>query len=210
MDGLLLDTERVGQDAFVDVMTPRGVAEAEARAAFLHFVGGNHAATEARLRDFLPGHDPAETQAAWISAFEVRIAGGVPLKPGVMETISALHAARLPMVVVTSSHRVHAEHNLGTSGLLDFFEAIVPGDEVTRSKPDPEPYETGAAVLGLSPANCAAFEDSDAGITAAMAAGCRAVQIPDLRPPGKPFPELGQGHAKSLPDAVRSLGLMGT
>ena len=208
MDGLLLDTERLGQDAFVDVMTPRGVAEAEARAAFLHFVGGNHASTEARLRDFLPGHDPAETQAAWISAFEVRIADGVPLKAGVYETVSTLHAAGVPMVVVTSSHRVHAEHNLGATGLLGFFEAIVPGDEVTHSKPDPEPYVTGAGLLGLSPSNCAAFEDSDAGITAAMAAGCQAVQVPDLRPPGKPFPELGQGHAKTLREAVMSLGLI--
>ena len=189
-------------------MTPRGVADAEARAAFLNFFGGNHASSAARLRDLLPNHDALEAQAAWISAFEVRIAEGVPLKRGVFETVSSLHAAGMPMVVVTSSHRVHAEHNLGATGLLDFFSAIVPGDEVTHSKPDPEPYVTGAGLLGLSPSDCAAFEDSDAGITAAMAAGCRAVQVPDLRPPGKPFPALGQGHATTLREAVMSLGLL--
>ncbi|MEO1705507.1 MAG: HAD family phosphatase [Pseudomonadota bacterium] len=208
MDGLLLDTEIVGQLAFIEAMAPRGVSAAEASHAYLHFVGGNSAATHARMAEMLPGHDPKAAQDDWIAAFEARIAQGVPLKPTVVETVTALAAAGVPMAVVTSSWRAHAEHNLSVTGLLPFFEGIVPGDEVSRSKPDPEPYERGAALLGLSPQHCAAFEDSDPGITAAMAAGTLATQIPDLRPPGQLFPALGQRFATTLAEAVGNLGLL--
>lgn len=210
MDGLLLDTERVGQDAFAEIMAQRGVSDSEARQAFLYFVGGNSETTHRRMAQLLPGHDPADVQADWIAAFETRIAGGVPLKPTVRETLQVLYESGFPMAVVTSSWRHHAEHNLGVTGLMPFFEGIVPGDEVTRSKPDPEPYQKGAALLGLAPAQCVAFEDSDPGITAAVAAGCVATQIPDLRPPDHPVPDLGQFHATTLREAVQARGLLVT
>ena len=58
------------------------------------------------------------------------------------------------------------------------FDAIVAGDEVTRSKPDPEPYLTGAATLAVSPDACLAIEDSPTGVASAVAAGCGVVAVP--------------------------------
>ena len=73
-------------------------------------------------------------------------------------------------------------------------------------KPDPEPYLLGADTLGLLPEACAAFEDSDTGTRAAVAAGCKVWQVPDLRPEGTQVPMIGQTLAENLADAVRDAG----
>ncbi|MEL6551641.1 MAG: HAD family phosphatase [Pseudomonadota bacterium] len=207
MDGLLLDTERLGQDAFVDATAPMGIPEAKARHAFLFMIGGNAEANHAALARELPEADPQVLRRDWVDAFEARVAKGVPLRPTAWDTVSALHA-RFPLVVVTSSIRRHAEHNLAATGLDQFFQSVVTAEDVTGMKPDPEPYRTGAARLGLDPRDCGAFEDSDVGITAAMGAGCQAVQIPDLRPPDRPLPALGQRTARTLAEGAALLGLL--
>ncbi|MEM6276105.1 MAG: HAD family phosphatase [Pseudomonadota bacterium] len=208
MDGLLLDTERIAREAFVSVTAPHGLARPDAQEAFAYFVGGNSDTAGPRLRRLLPHVPSEELEREWVVAFEGLIAEGVPAKPTVLETITALSEAGLPMVVVTSSSRAHAEHNLRSSGMLGFFMGIVPGDEVGERKPNPEPYLTGARLLGLPAQACAAFEDSDTGITSAMAAGCVSTQIPDLRPTDQPLPQLGQFMAQSLGEAVRARGLL--
>ncbi|MEO0484420.1 MAG: HAD family phosphatase [Pseudomonadota bacterium] len=208
MDGLLLDTEQIGLAAFQEVLADYDVADTEAQRVYQHLVGGSNATTETRLARHFPQIDPKTLQTRWVGAFETRIARGVPAKPTVTATIHALHAQGYAMAVVTSSSRVHAEHNLAAAGLLELFQGIVPGDEVARAKPDPLPYEQGAALLGRAAAQCVAFEDSDPGVHAATAAGCRTFQIPDIRPPDKPLPELGQTVAQTLADAVAQAGLL--
>lgn len=208
MDGLLLDTEAVAREAFIAATSPFGLARGAAFDAFAYFVGGNSSGARERLSRLLPGVDTNKIDRAWIREFEVLIAGGVPIKKTVVETLEQLSRLGVPMAVVTTSSRAHAEHNLGAAGLIGFFEGIVPGDEVGSRKPDPEPYRKGAALLSLPPELCAAFEDSDTGITAAMSAGCVGTQIPDLRPPDQPFPKLGQRFADTLADAVRGVGLI--
>ena len=208
MDGLLLDTEAIAQEAFVETVGPLGMAEATARTEFLYFIGGHATENGGRMRGLFPDRDAKAIERAWVAAFEARIAQGVPLRPTVEETLRALAQAGFPMAVVTSSSRAHAKHNLGATGLLPLFKGIIPGDEVTQAKPHPEPYERGAALLGFAPQRCAAFEDSDAGITAATSAGCQSVQIPDMRPPERPLPELGQQVAETLAEAVATMGLL--
>jgi beta-phosphoglucomutase-like phosphatase (HAD superfamily) len=57
------------------------------------------------------------------------------------------------------------------------FTVVVTGDQVSRGKPHPEPYETAAAALGLAPAQCLAIEDSNTGATSAEAAGCTVLVV---------------------------------
>ena len=70
---------------------------------------------------------------------------------------------------------------LAKVGVLEFFQAVAGGDEVTHSKPDPAVYLLAANRLGVSADECLAFEDTDHGAQAAQAAGMRVVLIPDLR-----------------------------
>lgn len=208
MDGLLLDTERAFLESFVTVCAPLGILRAQAEPFFLGLVGVSSATTTGRLSAFLPGGvDVAEFDRTWRDEHARGLQKGMPLRPDVAEVIPALHAAGHRMAVVTSTHRVHADHHLERGGLHHYFERIIPGDEVPANKPDPAPYVTAAKVLGVDPARCAAFEDSDTGTRAAVAAGCITTQIPDLRPAHVPLPDLGQHVADDLSSAVRQLGL---
>lgn len=66
---------------------------------------------------------------------------------------------------------------LGKLGIAEMFDAIVDGNSVFKAKPDPEVFQKGAEMLGLSPDECVVFEDSQAGIEAARNAGCGVVAI---------------------------------
>lgn len=207
MDGLLLDSERVARDAFLDVTAPHGVAADKAEAFFLTLVGTSHRETEAQVRDFLPGIDFAQFSTDWSLACSVRYDVEVPLKPGVREILPALAAQGHRMAVVTSTRGARARSHLRHAGLLDLFERVTAGDEVSANKPDPAPYLETAAALGVAPQDCAAFEDSDRGTLSAVRAGCQVTQIPDLRPVGLELPALGQHVARDLSEAIARMGL---
>lgn len=62
-------------------------------------------------------------------------------------------------------------------GIADLFDAVVDGNSVSKAKPDPEVFLNGVKALGLEPSECVVFEDAQAGIEAAHAAGCRVIAI---------------------------------
>ena len=85
----------------------------------------------------------------------------------------------LPMThwaLVTSASRRVALHRLASAGLPLPLQ-LVGATDVTRGKPDPEPYLLGAERLRLAPADCLVFEDALAGVQSALRAGCRVVQV---------------------------------
>ena len=63
------------------------------------------------------------------------------------------------------------------------FQAVVTRDDVSQPKPHPEPYLLAARLLGVSPKDCLAIEDSHSGVQAAHDAGMQTVMVPDLVPP---------------------------
>ncbi|MBZ6103731.1 HAD family hydrolase [Streptomyces olivaceus] len=99
--------------------------------------------------------------------------GGVHLLPGTRDFLDALPADR--WAVVTSATRRLAEARLDAVGILP--KTLVAADDITRGKPDPEPYLLGARALGVDPAACVVFEDAPAGLQAGRAAGMRTVAL---------------------------------
>lgn len=206
MDGLLLDSERIAQASFVEVSTAHGLDAEQAAAHFLTMVGTSQAVSDAMVVDHVRDHVAPEVFSKdWSAAFQDRAAHGIPLKPHVGDVLQRLDQSGARMAVVTSTSGGHARQNLERAGILHHFERVTGGDEVSRNKPHPAPYLETAEALRVDPASCAAFEDSDRGIAAAVAAGCRAVQVPDLRPPHVPLPALGQIIADTLEQAVRAV-----
>lgn len=130
------------------------------------------------IADLLP--EPVRAQAlARIEVLETEdVAGGVVLLPGTKELLSALPAGR--WAVVTSATRPLAEARLREVG-IDFPEMVAAGD-ITRGKPDPEPFLLAAARLGVDPARCAVFEDAPAGLAAGRAAGMTTVALTTTHP----------------------------
>ncbi|MFJ8595981.1 HAD family hydrolase [Streptomyces sp. NPDC093598] len=99
--------------------------------------------------------------------------GGVHLLPGTRAFLDALPADR--WAVVTSATRRLAEARLDAVGILP--KTLVAADDITRGKPDPEPYLLAARALGVDPAHCVVFEDAPAGLTAGRAAGMTTVAL---------------------------------
>ncbi|WP_298732465.1 beta-phosphoglucomutase [uncultured Chitinophaga sp.] len=95
--------------------------------------------------------------------------------PGAKAFLEAARNAGLKTALGSASKNSSAI--LERTKLLPLFDAIVDGNTVTASKPDPEVFLKGAAALGIAPADCVVFEDAIAGITAARAAGMKAVGI---------------------------------
>jgi HAD superfamily hydrolase (TIGR01509 family) len=102
---------------------------------------------------------------------------GVSVLDGVRETLSQLRG-RLPMAIVTSSKGEHFDAIHTNSGLLAYFEVALTAEDYERSKPDPEPYLAAARRLDVDPRVCLAVEDSERGLTSAVAAGMRCVAVP--------------------------------
>ncbi len=101
----------------------------------------------------------------------------VPLLPGVTAAIAALERRGMALAIASSGLRPSIDEILGNHGLRDAFRAIIGGEDVSRGKPDPEPYLRAAAALGVDPHNCLVFEDSSVGVAAAKAAGAVCVAV---------------------------------
>jgi len=97
--------------------------------------------------------------------------------PEVLEHIEATHG-RIPFAVVSGSTRDSVVGSLSALGLLDKFDTIVSADDYKHGKPAPDGFLLAAERLGVAPADCLVFEDTDLGIEAATAAGMASVKIP--------------------------------
>jgi HAD superfamily hydrolase (TIGR01509 family) len=97
--------------------------------------------------------------------------------PHAREVVAAL-SSKYKMAIVTSSHREHFEIAHRNSGMLQMFAMIVAREDYVNSKPSPEPYLTALARLGLPADRCVTIEDSERGVTSAIATGLRCIAIP--------------------------------
>ncbi|WP_219520102.1 HAD family hydrolase [Nonomuraea ceibae] len=180
MDGLLVDTEKVWLEIETGVMARLGGEWSPEHQT--HLVGGSMERTVEYMLA-VSGSDASEaTVREWmVSGMVTTLNGGVEVMPGASELLDALRDEGVPVALVTSSLREIADAVLKAVG-RDRFDAIVTADDVTRTKPDPEPYLTAARLLGVEPVRCVVLEDSPNGVAAGTAAGCTVVAVPSLLP----------------------------
>jgi beta-phosphoglucomutase family hydrolase len=120
---------------------------------------------------------PIEAVANRKEGFYLELLPQLKAVPEVVEQIEAQHG-RIPFAVVSGSTRESVTASLTTFNLLEKFETMVCAGDYQKSKPDPEAFLVAATRLGIAPANCLVFEDTDMGIQAAKAAGMASVKIP--------------------------------
>jgi HAD superfamily hydrolase (TIGR01509 family) len=179
MDGLLVDTESMFRDVLMEASRRRGVHLP--LEVFLRMVGLQHEASRAvAMAHFGADFDYEPWIAdAWEMA-HARTALGVAVKAGVVELLDYLDAAGIPRAIATSSGHPSVKRTLGPSGLVERFQTIIAAGDYARGKPNPDPFLTAAARLGVDPAACLALEDSHNGVRAAHAAGMMTIMVPDL------------------------------
>jgi len=109
----------------------------------------------------------------------------LPLLPAARETIIAF-AEVWPLALASSANRPVITAVLELAEVADRFTATVSSEEVAHGKPAPDVYLEAARRLGVSPARCAAVEDSSNGLRSAAAAGMTLIAVPNREfPPGQ-------------------------
>ncbi|SEE04480.1 haloacid dehalogenase superfamily, subfamily IA, variant 3 with third motif having DD or ED [Streptomyces sp. 2131.1] len=180
MDGTLVDTEGFWWDVEVEVFADLGHRLDEAWREVV--VGGPMTRSAGYLVE-ATGADVTldELTVLLNDRFEKRIGRGVPLMPGAARLLAELRRHEIPTALVSASHRRIIDRVLDSVG-HHHFGLTVAGDEVSRTKPHPEPYLTAAHGFGVDPRLCAVIEDTATGVAAAEAAGCRVVAVPSVSP----------------------------
>jgi HAD superfamily hydrolase (TIGR01509 family) len=180
MDGLLVDTEPLWFETETEVMARLGAPWTKEDQERL--LGGSMEHTVGYLLSKATRPAPPAEVARWMTDGMLRRAAGgrVIIRPGVHELIAEVAAAGIPYALVTGSQREFTDAVLKSTGLT--FTATVTGDDVTRPKPDPEPYLLAAKLLDAAPERCVALEDSPSGVASATGAGCQVIAVPSLLP----------------------------
>ena len=126
------------------------------------------------LRELMPDGDyEAENQV--VLQGEIDDIEGVIAIPGARELLDSLPRNR--WAIVTSCSRPLAEVRIKAAGLPQPFR-LQTSDDISRGKPDPEPYLKGAALLGFPASKCLVFEDAPAGVRSGKSAGALVVALP--------------------------------
>ncbi|MEV0399488.1 HAD family phosphatase [Actinoallomurus sp. NPDC050550] len=180
MDGLLLDSERLWLEAEAEVMAWLGGSWGPEHQEFL--VGGSLDRTVAYMLELTDTPAaPEDVGRRLLDAMAGRLRADVPMMPGARDLLDEVRAAGLPSALVSSTHRALMEYALDGLG-RDSFTVTVAGDEVSRTKPHPEPYLAATRLLDVDPRRCVALEDSLNGATSGAAAGCHVVAVPSVVP----------------------------
>jgi len=108
---------------------------------------------------------------------------GVEILPGARELTRALKEAGIPRAIGSSTPRVNLEAIFASTGLNEFFDAVVSAEDVVHGKPAPDVFLKAASLLGVAPARCVVFEDALFGIEAAQRAGMKVVAVSTTNPP---------------------------
>jgi len=208
MDGTLIDSERLAFAALQIVSQRIGCTVSDD--VFRSIIGMNRSAGDAILNAELKGAiDVKEFSILWNEEIDRMTDEHMPIKPGVTDGIRALVEAGVPLAVATSTGRKRALEKLRKAELLEAFQVIVCGDEVTRSKPEPDIFIEAARRMDARPEECWAFEDSPNGVRSAVAAGMKVVQIPDLVEPDDALRALGHHIAPSMTEGLIHAGYFG-
>ena len=104
------------------------------------------------------------------------------------------------MGLASSTRLAVVTEELQQAGLYDYFQAVTGGDQLKRSKPEPDIYLTACEKLGVKPSDAYAVEDSYNGIRSSYSAGMMPIMVPDLLPPTE---EMYEKSVVVLEDLVR-------
>jgi HAD superfamily hydrolase (TIGR01509 family) len=177
-DGVLVDSEVISNDVLARALTAEGLQTtlAEARRDYQGLLLGEVLErAQARLGRPLP--------ADWLERYERDRANALRRElepvPGAAGAVRAIRAAGVAACVASQGKLEKTRLSLELTGLDGLFaaEELFSAESVARGKPHPDLFLHAAATMGAEPARCAVVEDTPTGVTAALAAGMRAIGL---------------------------------
>ncbi len=176
MNGIIIDDEHIHELAFRETVRPYGVD-----------------LTHQNYLSCCAGRTDREGYESIVEKFSVELQTEELLKEksqqylelfpenkksykGVMELIKSL-SKDFTLALTSSSSRSEVDLIISEFGIKKYFSVTISADEVTRGKPDPEPYLVTANLLSLKPSECVVIEDSTSGVISAKSAGCYCIGV---------------------------------
>ena len=206
MDGLLFDTEKVFQETWQELGHENGVVLAGDFAREISGSSGEHMCKV--VEKFFCVSDGSLLSEECMERVRKKLTENVPKKPGADEILQYFQREGIIIAVASSSPRTQIESNLKKAEVGKYIDIVVSGKEVAHGKPSPDIFLETVKQIGCTPQECYVFEDSENGIKAGFAAGCRTIMVPDLFEPSDTVRSMCTGVYSSLGEAMENISLI--
>lgn len=205
MDGVIFDSERAVMQCWKEVASRHNIPDIEK--AILACTGTTMVRTREIMLNLYGADFPYDEYARESSAiFHSRYDGGrLPMKPGVKELLTFLKERGKKTALASSTRQQVVTDELRDAGIIEYFDRIICGDMVSRSKPAPDIFLKACEELNVSPSDSYAIEDSYNGIRAAHAGGLHPIMVPDLLPADEEMQSLAEIVLPSLTSVMEYL-----
>ncbi len=202
MDGVIFDSERGMMGCWLELAEEYGIRDMEK--TYLACIGSNGARTKRIVRDAYGEDFPFDAFAQEASRrYHERFDGGrLPLKPGVPEILEFLERSGKRIALASSTRRQTVEDQLRWANIRSYFGAVITGDMVEKSKPEPDIFLRACEEICTAPRRTYAIEDSFNGIRAAAAGKLRPLMVPDILPADGEMRRLAEAVLGSLTDVI--------
>lgn len=205
MDGVIFDSERAVMQCWKEVASRHNIPDIEK--AIIACTGTTMVRTREIMLDLYGANFPYDEYARESSAiFHSRYDGGrLPMKPGVKELLTFLKERGKKIALASSTRQQVVTDELRDAGIIEYFDRIICGDMVSRSKPAPDIFLKACEELNVSPSDSYAIEDSYNGIRAAHAGGLHPIMVPDLLPADEEMQSLAEIILPNLTSVIEYL-----
>lgn len=205
MDGVIFDTERLVIEFWKEVAKKHNIPNIEHTC--IQCLGTNRVRTREIFLGNYGADFPFDPYRAEVTELFNTHYKGVPLptKPGVRELLSYLQEQDIKVGLASSTAQHLVRDEIGTAGLLPYFQTLVCGDMVEHSKPAPDIFLKACEILNADPTKSIAIEDSFNGIRSAHCAGMTPIMVPDQVQPTDEIRALAFHVMPSLLDVLNWL-----
>lgn len=192
MDGILFDSEKATMKCWSALAEQYGIEHMEE--VFFTCIGTTKARTKEIMLEtygasFLFDEFAREASLMYHRKYD---GGRLPMKKGVIELLTYLKAAGKKIALASSTRRQTVMSQLKDAGILDYFDAVICGDMVERSKPEPDIFLKACEEIRVVPEKTYVIEDSYHGIQAAFAGGMHPIMVPDLLPKNEAMEKMAE------------------
>ena len=205
MDGVIFDTERLVIEFWKEVAKKHNIPNIEHTC--IQCLGTNRVRTREIFLENYGADFPFDPYRAEVTELFDTHYKGVPLptKPGIRELLNYLQEQDIKVGLASSTAQHLVRDEIGTAGLLPYFQTLVCGDMVEHSKPTPDIFLKACEILNADPTKSIAIEDSFNGIRSAHCAGMTPIMVPDQVQPTDEIRTLAFHVMPSLLDVLNWL-----
>ena len=205
MDGVIFDTERLVIEFWKEVAKKHNIPNVEHTC--IQCLGTNRVRTREIFLENYGADFPFDLYRAEVTELFNTHYKGVPLptKPGIRELLNYLQEQDIKVGLASSTAQHLVRDEIGTAGLLPYFQTLVCGDMVEHSKPAPDIFLKACEILNADPTKSIAIEDSFNGIRSAHCAGMTPIMVPDQVQPTDEIRTLAFHVMPSLLDVLNWL-----